>query len=173
MNIIFCPLQRAFKSSKVVCPSCHSDQCTKHGFYERNGFHVLDKIIKIPMRIQRFRCTNPQCKRRTFSVLPPMVLRYCRFLWPCLQRIWNAVSEKLTPYRIARLWNVDRAVIVRAAALQLTLHLWVKKLHQEITDGRKSRSLTLMVKVITFKIGLVNLMNRWYCHHFPKRFLLI
>jgi RecJ-like exonuclease len=105
-----------------------------------------------------------------------MVLRYCRFFWPCLQMIRNAIARGLTPYQIAKAWGVDRAVIVRAAALQCTLQLWVKKLHQEICDrtaNHNGRTLTFMVKFVTRKIGFAALANRWYCYCYPKRYLVV
>ena len=36
----------------VLCPDCQSDNVFKHGF--------------LPDRKQRYRCENPECKRRTF-----------------------------------------------------------------------------------------------------------
>lgn len=173
MNINFCPLQHKHKSLDVVCPFCHSKQCRKHGYYQRKGFHRKNNCIVIPMAIPRFRCTNPQCKRSTFSLLPQMVLRYCRFFWPCLQMIWSSIARGLTPCQIARIWGVDRAVIVRAATLQSTLQSFVEKLHQETYDGTVSHSglaLTLMVKFVILKIGFSALANRWYCHRYPRRY---
>lgn len=175
MNIYFCPLQYADQSSNVVvCPSCHNNQCSKHGCYTRKGFHTVNKSVNPVLRIQRYLCLNPHCKRSTFSVLPPMVLRYCRFFWPCLQAVWKALNDKLTPYHIAtHIWKVDRSVIVRAAALQNIISTWVTKQHQELTNGCINiRSLALMVKIISFKTGRTELMNRWYCYRYPGRFLM-
>jgi hypothetical protein len=75
-------------------------------------------------------------------------------------------------YHVARIWNVDRRVIAGVAALQSSIHNWVKKQHQELTNGSKVRPLPLMVKIISFKTGVTELMNRWYCYRYPKRFLL-
>jgi hypothetical protein len=173
MNINFCPLHYADESSDVVvvCPTCHSDQCPKHGRYMRKGFHTLNKSTSLPTPIQRHRCLNPECKRRTFSVLPPMVLRYCRFFWPCLQVIWNKLKCHSICH-IARIWNVDRRVIAGADASQSIIHKWVARQHQELTNGSKVRSLPLMVKIISFKTGPVELMNNWYCYRYPRRSLL-
>jgi hypothetical protein len=175
MNINFCPLQYADQSSNiVVCPSCHGNQCPKHGSYTRKGFHTLNNVIKLPVHIQRYRCRNPHCKRRTFSVLPPMVLRYCRFFWPCLLSVWKALSDNRSKYHIAtRIWKVDRGVIVRLASLQSIIYSWVTKLYREHTNGCCAiRSLALMVKIISFKTGRTELMNRWYCYRYPGRFLM-
>ena len=173
MNINFCPLHYADESSDVaiVCPTCHSDQCIKHGFYMRKGFHTLNESISLPTPVQRYRCLNPECKRRTFSVLPPMVLRYCRFFWPCLLAVWNALTH-LSIYHIACIWNVDRRVIAGVAALQSIIHNWVEKQHQELTNGSKACSLSITIKIILLKIGPAELMNRWYCYRYPKRSLL-
>jgi hypothetical protein len=170
MNINFCLLHYADESFDVVvvCPTCHSNQCSKHGFYLRKGFHTQNKSMSHPILIQRHRCLNPECKRRTFSVLPPMVLRYCRFFWPCLLAIWNALTH-LSMYHIARIWNVDRRVIAGVYALQSTIHGWVAQQHQELTNGSKTRILPLMVKIIFYKMGPAELMNRWYCYRYPKR----
>lgn len=173
MNINFCPLQYKHKSLSVSCPFCHSNRCRKHGYYQRKGFHRKNSCIVIPMEIPRFRCTNPQCKHRTFSLLPQMVLRYCRFFWPCLQMIWSLIARGFRPYYIARIWEVDRAVIVRAVTLQSTLQSFVEKLHQEIYDGTVNHSgmtLTLMVKFVILKIGFSVLANHWYCHRYPRRY---
>lgn len=173
MNINFCPLQNKHKSLNDVCPFCHSRQCLKHGYYQRKGFHRKNSCIVVPMEIPRFRCTNPRCKHRTFSLLPQMVLRYCHFFWPCLQMIWSSIARGLTPYQIARIWDVDRAVIVRAATLQSTLQSFIEKLHQEIYNGTVNHSalaLTLIVKFVIFKIGFSALANRWYCHRYPRRY---
>lgn len=177
MNIIFCPLQLKFKSFDVECPFCHSKQCSKHGYYHRKGFHLKNTCLVIPKAIPRFRCNNPQCKHSTFSLLPAMVLRYCRFFWPCLQMIWDAIARGLTPYQIAKTWGVDRAVIVRAAALQYTIQPFAGKLHQELSNGStdqiqsKNHTLSFLVRYIARKIGIVALMNRWYCHRYPRRYL--
>jgi hypothetical protein len=173
MNINFCPLHYTDESSDVVvaCPTCHDTQCQKHGFYIRKGFHTQNKSISLPIQIQRHRCLNPECERRTFSVLPPMVLRYCRFFWPCLLAVWNALTH-LSMYHIARIWNVDRRVIAGVDSLQNIIHNWVAKQHQELTNGSKVRSLPLMVKIISFKTGMAELMSRWYCYRYPKRSLL-
>lgn len=173
MNINFCPLHYTdeFSDVVVVCPTCHDTQCQKHGFYIRKGFHTQNKSISLSISIQRHRCLNPECERRSFSVLPSMVLRYCRFFWPCLLAVWNALTY-LSMYHIARIWNVDRRVIAGVDALQNIIHNWVGKQHQELTNGSKVRSLPLMVKIISFKTGMAELMSRWYCYRYPKRSLL-
>jgi hypothetical protein len=100
-----------------------------------------------------------------------MVLRYCRFFWTCLQAVWNALQD-LSLFLVARTWNVDRSVMVRTAALKNTIHSWIAKQYQEQTNGDTPRSLMRMIKIILFKIGLSELMNRWYCYRYPRRFSL-
>jgi hypothetical protein len=54
--------------------------------------------VAILVIISRYRCLNPECPRRTFPVLPPLVLRYSRFFWPCLLALKMSLDQGLTPY---------------------------------------------------------------------------
>lgn len=172
MNILVCPLQQPTDPEPVFCPGCHSHDHCKHGVYTRKGFHIRSGIVTIPTTVQRYRCRNMDCPRCTFSVLPPMVLRYCRFFWPCLLAVKMALVDGLTCYHIARhVWQIGREVVRRAAALFDRMSTWVRELHRETTDGCGIfREVGLMVKIITRKIGHSELSNRWYRHHYPLRF---
>lgn len=121
--------------------------------------------------VQRFRCLNQECKRCTFSVLPPMVLRYSRFFWPCLLALGQALASGSSMYHQARyVWHVERQVIVRAAALLDRLDTWVGGQYQEVTDGAQACELGFMVKIVTRKLGRIELIDRWYRHRYPLRF---
>jgi hypothetical protein len=99
-----------------------------------------------------------------------MVMRYCRFFWPCLIAIWQDIKSGTTPYALAKnTWDVGRAAIVRAADLQSIVGPWIENLHRELTNGKAIASITLQVKIVTAKIGHIELMHRWYCHRYPKR----
>jgi hypothetical protein len=98
-----------------------------------------------------------------------MILRYCRFYWPCLLAINKALTVSVTPYHLARhVWHVGYAVIRRAASLRKRLCPWVEELYREITDGKPMRKFTLMVKIITAKIGRFELVQRWYRHWYHR-----
>jgi len=114
---------------------------------------------------------NPQCRRCTFSVLPPLVLRYCRFLWPDLLAVKDALDAGTSAYRLARtVWHVGRRVIVRAAVLLTHMGWWVEALHREMRDGRPARALRSMVKRVACRLGRGELTDRWYRHRYPLRF---
>jgi hypothetical protein len=165
MNILVCPLRHATDTEPVYCPGCHSHYHCKHGVYTRKGFHNRYGLVTIT--VQRYRCRNKECPRCTFSVLPPMVLRYCRFCWPCLLLVERASGVKhssLSP------WEISRGVALRAAAVLTAITSWVSELYREVTDGGAGTNLCRMVKIITWKIGRIELSNRWYRHHYPRRF---
>ena len=169
MNIPNCPARRA--NGLVSCPGCHLCQCRKHGFYLRKGFHAKNGAVAIPVWIPRYRCLNPECPRCTFSILPPMVMRYCRFFWPCLLTLSGNLDAGVSPSHLSeQVWHVGRGVILRAAALMDRLGPWVERLHREITDGKPMRRLELMVKIIAAKLGRPELVERWYRHRYPSRF---
>jgi hypothetical protein len=100
-----------------------------------------------------------------------MVLRYCRFFWPSLLAIKKALASGSTPYYLAQhVWYVGRRVIVRAAALLDRLDTWCGQLYQEVTDGAPACELGFMVKIVTRKLGRIELVDRWYRHRYPRRF---
>lgn len=174
MNIDFCPInQKHVSSTAVHCPHCNCTYCPKHGQYIRKGFHSIASSSCFQVEIQRYRCTNNLCKRATFSVLPPMVLRYCRFFWPCLLVVWDQINS-LSPMiiAVAHTWNVGIGVIERATALYSAIHPWVSKQYQEQCDSCKTGSLAFMVKRLSFKTGLTDLMSRWYWYQYPARNIL-
>lgn len=162
MNILVCPLQHPIGSEPVFCPDCHSHDHCKHGVYTRKGFHIRSGIVTTPIAVQRYRCCNKDCSRRTFSVLPPMVLRYCRFFWPCLLLVKHPDAKPV--------WEISCGVARRAAVVLAVITSWVSKLFREVTDGGAGTNLDRMVKIIVRKIGRVELSNRWYRHRYPLRF---
>jgi hypothetical protein len=169
MKIPNCRVQGA--SVQVCCSKCHSPRHRGHGKYTRKGFHIGKDKTAEPVSVPRFLCLNPDCPRRTFSILPPLVLRYSRFFWPCLLVLSQALAAGETPYHLARhVCHVGRGVILRAAVLLKHLGPWVEELHRELTEGRPARELALMVKIITAKLGRIELGERWYRHRYPLRF---
>lgn len=171
MNILVCPLQHPTDPVPVFCPGCHSHDFRKHGVYTRKGFHIRGAVATIPLVVQRYCCRNVDCPRSTFSVLPPQVLRYCRFFWPCFLAVKKALSDGQTCYHLARhVWHVGREVIRRASAQFERMSRWIGELHRETSEGGTVRDVELMVKIITRKIGSSELSNRWYRHRYHQRF---
>jgi transposase-like protein len=170
MKICIARQQNTSGNNAVECPYCKTDHHRKHGFYMRKGFHGNSAGLALLIPIQRYRCLNTECPHSTFSVLPPMVMRYCRFFWPCLLSLWKIMeSGSQIVHQLASMWNVGRKVILRAAALKNIMEPWIKKLYRELTCNEPSRDLGLMVKIITAKIGHEELRSRWYCHRYPQR----
>jgi hypothetical protein len=172
MKIHFCPLSENNNDVVLVlCPRCHHTHCHSHGSYQRKGFNTRYNAIAIPISVPRYRCLNKECPCCTFSVPPPMVMRYSRFFWPCLLSLQQALSTGSTIYHQARhVWCVGWGVIRRAKGELNVLTSWVERLHRELTDGKPQRDLALMVKIITGKIGRLELIERWYRHRYPLRF---
>ena len=170
MNITFCPITMKHVLPAVTCcPSCNWTGCPKHGKYIRKGFHSKSMQICFQIPVQRYRCKNPACIRATFSVLPPMVLRYCRFFWACLIAVIDAL-ERVTPAALALAWNVGVGVIHRAQDHHSALEPWVSQQYQELYPlNTENRSFMRKVKILTTQLGLTAIMNRWYHKHYPLR----
>jgi hypothetical protein len=101
-----------------------------------------------------------------------MVLRYCRFFWPCLLTVKKAITDRQTCNNLAKnVWQVGWGTIKRSTVELGRMAAWIVKIHREATDGSTARELGLMVKIIIQKIGHVELSNRWYCHRYPLRAL--
>jgi hypothetical protein len=170
MKIPACHVQGTSNKERFRCPACHCCLYRKHGFYTRKSFHAPNCAIAIPVKIQRYLCRNPQCRRCTFSVLPDGILRYCRFFWPYLLALNRALNEGATVYRLARhVWHVGRGVILRAAALLKSLEHWTAELHQELTGGTAANGIEGMKECICDAIGRFEFTQRWYRHRYPRR----
>jgi hypothetical protein len=163
MNIQHVLSSKPLDCGPVICPGCHCRNCRKHAVYIRKWFHVCGLATSVPITVQRYRCLNPACPRCTFSVLPPMVLRYCRFFWPCLLTLIEQHS--------ARQWDIGSRVIKRATTLVKQMHSWVETIYREVSDGGVGGGLGRMVKIIVGRMGFIELSNRWYRHRYPLRFL--
>ena len=144
MNIAKRALLSTHENGVICCPGCHSTHCYRHGSYIRKGFHSFCRVIGGFTAVPRYRCINSSCRICTFSVLPPMVIRYCRFLWPCLTFLWGKIDSGATPYALSRQWSVGRAVIVRARALQASIEQWTGRLYQELTMPRTHSPLSFV-----------------------------
>jgi hypothetical protein len=155
---------------KIVCPHCRRSFCRRHSCYIRKGFHRRNEATVILIRVPRYRCLNEECPHRTFSILPPLVLRYTRFFWPDLVAIQKARALGTPLFCLAKVFNVGRRVIAGAEAVLGQLSVWIGQLYREVTDGAHQGALLFMVKSIIRKLGYTELLDRWYCHRYPARF---
>lgn len=171
MNIIYGFAANSRDRSRIICPGCHCSDCRKHGVFIRKGFHRNKCNQLIIIVIPRFRCLNPECKRCTFSVLPPYVLPYCRFFWPHLLRIKHTLATGLSFNNLAQFWHVGRRVIARAATLLNRMEQWISQVHQEVSNGAKPAGFVSKVKIVMKKLGCIELISRWYTHHYNRLFM--
>lgn len=110
------------KSEQIICcPFCgNREHTTKYGFYMRYNFD--DESL---VSIQRFRCDNDQCPRRTFSVLPHPFLRILRPSLCMLRFILSLWESHLSIASIARMtgqtWPRIQRWIRRAADIRSRL----------------------------------------------------
>lgn len=159
------------KKHSSNCPCCGCPSSSGHGSYVRKGFHVPNRAVALPVRVRRYRCLNPDCRRRTFSILPRNVLPYCRFYWFYLVSLKESLCRGATVNSLAQhVWHVGWAVIARGTALLQRMETWVEQLHRELTDGHPGRELCRMVKIVTGVLGPCELVSRWYRHRYPLRF---
>ncbi len=169
MNIRNCSIQYATDNNDIVCPKCGHSMYRRHGCYVRKGFHAPKGCVAPLVKVCRYRCLNPACPRRTFSILPHNVIRYCRFFWPYLLALLTQLTSGKSSYYLARyVWDCARAVIVRAATLLGDMQQWVEQLCRELTDGEAVRGFEQSVKIIIARIGRHELNERWYLRRYAR-----
>lgn len=168
MNIKHCLANTTAGIPPVKCPRCQFCHIRKYSSYTRKGFYVLKETPKIPMIIKRYRCLNPDCNVCTFSVLPCGVLRYCRFFYPGLLQVKNALSSEISFYKLARyVWHLRTRVIKRAAGEISRIGIWVTCTFREISDGGTVQGFNAAVKYLTHNMGSVDLTERY--GYYPHR----
>ena len=172
MNIPHTLHQKPLSDTPSCCPACRSSRFSIHGYYWRKGFHVGPRGSRFTQRVQvlRYLCLNPECPSCTFSHPPSMVLRFCRFFWPDLLSLQESVAAGCSEASLAKIWQVGRKVIQRALLFLNQLPSWIASLHQEVTNGLPTCTLTRMVKIIISKIGRSQLLYRWCKYRYPGRF---
>jgi hypothetical protein len=76
----------------------------------------------------------------------------------------------VTPVTLALAWNVGVGVIFRVQDLHCALQIWIHQQYQELLPQNAAiRSFLQMVKILTAKVGLAALVDRWYYKHYPAR----
>ncbi|MBI9082071.1 MAG: transposase family protein [Desulfobacterales bacterium] len=94
------------------CPLCGERyRVTRHGHYWRYSFDSATGQIAI----QRYCCGNPDCPRKTFSILPSGLLPYCRIpLCILLQIYHHHFDNHHTVSQCARRLNIGWSSVKRA-----------------------------------------------------------
>lgn len=106
----------------VCCPHCGNRYVyTKWGFYERYLFD--DEIIKI----QRYRCDDESCPRKTFSVLPHAFLPIMRMSLCMLMAVLKMVEQGKSVASIARETGNTWPRIKRWTKRALSVRDWLVK----------------------------------------------
>jgi transposase len=68
-------------SKTAVCPACQQPSSRLHSFYTRTpaDLPVSGQVVRLSLRVRRFRCQNQACQKRTFvEPLPEVVARSAR-----------------------------------------------------------------------------------------------
>jgi len=96
-------------TSDIICPGCGEQlRVFKWGFYWRYLYSGQERI-----KIQRYKCCNPLCSRRTFSILPRPLLPLLR-LPVCFYRTLLSMQRKgVKIAALARACNRGRTLIRR------------------------------------------------------------
>ncbi len=120
----------------IFCPDCHSSNYWRHGSYIRYFFHSFIPYERPQRKVQRYRCLNRACPRKTFTVQAPDALHYCRFLHPELLVLDQCFNEGQSSYRISRNLKIHRVTLSRLHSLLHRTHTFLNRLCCEITNGQ-------------------------------------
>jgi hypothetical protein len=159
------------RHSNPACPFCAWTVVWKHFTYKRYGTHV--KELKTPPDyelVQRCLCKNPACGR-TFNVLPPDTLPYCRFKFGDFLLSARRFKEGASAYSIWKSWpdkSVSLKVFIRLRTLikrvQVFIAAWARELELSTSGFLDDlcRSILIMVSWFTFT-------TRWYHAIYPRK----
>jgi len=110
------------KMPDVKCPVCNERRnITKNGTYSRCADYHSESEENI--KIQRYKCNNPECTRETFSIPPPMLLPIVRY---SLDFSLNFLSEFQTVLinihrfarRIKKSWHTTKRLLAKARLIK-------------------------------------------------------
>lgn len=68
-------------TNTAYCPSCHHGSDRVHSYYHRTlkEIPIAEYIVQLHLTVQRFRCLNPKCERKTFAEsLTGLALKYAQ-----------------------------------------------------------------------------------------------
>lgn len=115
-------ITRENNSSIIQCSHCGNRDCfTKWGHYSRYLFN--DELINI----QRYRCYNDLCPRKTFSILPHPFLPIERASVCMLMYVLTMSEQGNSIAQIARNTDNTWSRIQRWLSKALSLKNWLKK----------------------------------------------
>lgn len=102
------------------CPHCGTSLAIRYGTYPRAHPERGD-----PIRVPRFLCKSPECRRVTFSLLPPPLLPIVRHFYHTLLYCYALViGDQSTQAEIAEQLKVTRGVAKRLHAFTQRFIPW-------------------------------------------------
>jgi transposase len=98
-------IQAHSTTNRAACPNCAQLSSSVHTYYTRSpqDLPIGAKIVRLQLRVRRFRCHNTSCTKRTFSerlpqLLPPFAQKTERFitaLYHTAQALGGAAAARL------------------------------------------------------------------------------
>lgn len=109
-------------AAEIFCPECGERRMwIKHGFYYRYLFDGGEQTA-----VQRYLCQNPECPRRTFSILPYPFLRIVRLPMCMLILLLDCFTRGETIASLSRTLGKGKGVVRRAIATASKLRPWIQ-----------------------------------------------
>ena len=64
------------QQATATCPRCQEPSRSIHSYYSRSpqDLPISGKMVRLVLRVRRFRCQNPACQQRTFAERRPEVV---------------------------------------------------------------------------------------------------
>lgn len=153
------------KESEIFCPHCHSKVVWKHGIYHRKWFYEFDSCTHPTRQVQRYRCCEKPCPRKTFSVQATDALPCSRFLVDDLCAIAPHLDSPASLHHLSRQTALSRPVLKRVRVLLQRTGMFLSGLCREISDGTTVTStLRQSLQIALSTYSWIELKSMWRCH---------
>ncbi len=140
-------IQAHSTAATVACPNCAQLSSSVHTYYTRSpqDLPIGAKVVRLPLRVRRFRCHNSSCAKRTFSErLPQLLQPYAQKIERFITALYHT-AQALGGAAAARLLVLLQLPTSATTLLRIIRRLFGRSSMQEISTNCGARFLSWII----------------------------